>query len=62
MVYNLIDEMWSFDLADFSDYKTINNKGFRFIFVIIDDFSKFLCCIPLKHKNSQTIRNEFSNI
>ena len=29
IVYNHIDEIWSIDLADFSDYKVSNNKGFR---------------------------------
>ena len=29
IVYNHIDEIWSIDLADFSDYKISNNKGFR---------------------------------
>ena len=60
--YNHIDEIWSIDLADFSDYKTLNNKGFRYIFIIIDNFSKCLWAIPLKNKYSQTITNEFSNI
>ena len=62
IVYNRIDEIWSIDLADFSDYKTSNNKGFRYIFIIIDNFSKCLWAIPLKNKYSQTITNEFSNI
>ena len=62
IVYNKIDEIWSIDLADFSDYKTSNNKGFRYIFIIIDNFSKYLWAIPLKNKFSQTITNEFSNI
>ena len=44
------------------DYKTSYNKGFRYIFVIIDNFSNFLWCTPLKNKSSQTITNEFSNI
>ena len=61
IVYNYVDEIWSIDLADFSDYKTSNNKGFRFIFIIIDNFSKYLWGIPLKNKYSQTITNEFSN-
>ena len=47
-VYNHIDELWSIDLADFSDYKTSNNKEFRYTFVIIDKFSKILWAIPLK--------------
>ena len=44
------------------DYKTSNNKGFRYIFVIIDNLSKYLWAIPHKNKYSQTITNEFSNI
>ena len=44
------------------DYKNSNNKGYRYIFIIIDNFSKYLWAIPLKNKYSQTITNEFSNI
>ena len=62
IVYNSIDEIWSIDLADFSDYKTSNNKGFRYIFVVIDNYSKYLWTTPLKNKYSQTVTNEFSNI
>ena len=62
IVYNSIDEIWSIDLVDFSDYKTSNNKGFRYIFIVIDNFSKYLWAIPLRNKYSQTITNEFSKI
>ena len=62
IVYNHIDKIWSIDLADFSDYKTSNNKGNRYIFVIVDNYSKYLWAVPLKNKYSQTITNEFSNI
>ena len=62
IVYNHIDEIWSIDLADMIDYKISNNKGYRYIFVIIDNFSKYLFAIPLKNKYSKTITNEFSNI
>ena len=62
IIYIYIDEIWSIDLADFSDYKTSNNKGYRYIFIIIDNFSKYLWAIPLKNKYSQTIINEFLNI
>ena len=60
--YNHIDDIWSIDLADMIDYKISNNKGFRYIFIVIDNFSKYLWAIPLKNKYSQTITNEFSNI
>ena len=62
IVYNHIDEIWSIDLADMIDYKISNNKGFRYIFIVIDNFSKYLFAIPLKNKYSQSITNEFSNI
>ena len=62
ITYNHIDEIWSIDLADFSDYKISNNKNYRYIFIIIDNFSKYLWAIPLKNKFSQTITNEFSII
>ena len=62
IVYNNIDEIWSIDLADFSDYKTSNNKGYRYIFILVDNFSKYLWAIPVKNKYSQTITNEFSKI
>ena len=62
VVYNHIDEIWSVDLADMIDYKITNIKGFRYIFVIIDNFSKNIWCIPLKNEQGQTITNEFPNI
>ena len=62
IIYNHIDEIWSIDLADMIDYKISNNKGFRYIFIIIDNYSKYLWAIPLKNKYSQTITNEFSKI
>ena len=62
IIYNHTDEIWSIDLADMIDYKISNNKGYRYIFIVIDNFSKYLWAIPLKNKYSHTITNEFSNI
>ena len=62
IIYNHIDEIWSFDLADTTDYKISNYKGFRYKIVIIDNFSKNFWTIPLEKKNSKTITEEFSNI
>ena len=62
IIYNHIDEIWSIDLADMIDYKISNNKSYRYIFIVIDNFSKHLWAIPIKNKYSQTITNEFSNI
>ena len=60
--YNNIDEIWSIDLVDMIDYKISSNKRFRYIFIIIDNYNKYLWAIPLKNKYSQTITDEFSNI
>ena len=61
-VYNHSDDIWIIDLADMIDYKTSINKGFRYIFVIIDNYSRYLWAIPLKNIYSQTITNELSSI
>ena len=34
IIYNHVDEIWSIDLADFSDYKTSNNKGDSDIYLL----------------------------
>ena len=62
IIYNHIDEIWSVGLADMIDYKISNNKGFRYIFIVNDNFSKYSWALPLKNKYSQSITNEFSNI
>ena len=62
IIFNHVDEIWSIDLLDMIDYKISNRKGYRYIFIVIDNFSKYLWAIPLKNKYSQTITNEFSII
>ena len=42
IIHNHNNEIWSIDLADMVDYKNSNNKGFRHIFNIIDNFFKYL--------------------
>ena len=57
-----IDDTWSLDLLDLKDYGPENNRGYRYVLVIIDNFSKFGWTIPLKNKNAITIKNSFENI
>ena len=57
-----IDDIWSLDILDLKDYGTGNNKGYRYILVVIDNFSKFGWTLPLKNKNAQTIKDSFENI
>ena len=57
-----IDKIWSLDILDLKDYGPENNRGYRYILVIIDNFSKYGWTIPLKNKNAQTIKDSFENI
>ena len=57
-----IDDTWSADLLDMIDYRTKNNNGYRYILVVIDNFSKFGWVTSLRNKSSQTIVDEFSKI
>ena len=57
-----IDDIWSLDILDLKDYGPENNRNYRYVFVIIDNFSKFGWTIPLKNKNAQTIKDSFENI
>ena len=57
-----IDDTWSSDLLDMNDYCPKNNEGYRYILVVIDNFSNFGWTIPLKNKYAQSITNAFSEI
>ena len=57
-----IDDTWSLDILDLKDYGSENNRGYRYVLVVIDNFSKFGWTIPLKNKNAQTIKDSFENI
>ena len=56
-----IDDTWSLDILDLKDYGPENNRGYRYVLVIIDNFSKFRWTIPLNNKNAQTIKDSFEN-
>ena len=57
-----IDDTWSSDLLDMNDYGIKNNKGYRYILAVIDNFSKFGWTIPVKNKYAQSITDAFSQI
>ena len=57
-----IDDTWSLDILDLKDYGPKNNRGYRYVLVTIDNFSKYGWTIPLKSKNAQTIKDSFENI
>ena len=47
-----IDDIWSLDISDLKDYGPKNNTGYRYVLVIIDNFSKFGWTVALKNKKS----------
>ena len=49
-----IDDIWSLDILDLKDYGPENNRKYRYVLIIIDNFSKFGWTLPLKNKNAQT--------
>ena len=57
-----IDDIWSLDILDLKDYGPENNRKYRYVLVVIDNFSKFGWTLPLKNKNAQTIKDSFENI
>ena len=57
-----IDDIWSLDILDLKDYGSENNRGNRYILLVIDNFSKFGWTVALKNKNALTIKDSFENI
>ena len=57
-----IDDIWSLDKLNLKNYGPENNRGYRYVLVIIDNFSKFGWTVPLKNKNAQTIKDSFEKI
>ena len=57
-----IDDTWSADLLDLVDYGVKNNRGYRYILVVIDNFSKYGWPIPMKNKYATTNKEAFEQI
>ena len=57
-----IDDILSFVILDLKDYGLENSRGYRYVIVIIDNFSKFGWTAPLKSENAQTKKDSFENI
>ena len=55
------DIIWSLDILDLKDYGPENNKNYRYVLVVIDNFSNFGWTVPLKNKNAQSITNTFED-
>ena len=58
---NHIDHIWGIDLITMIKYSKQNNN-YKYILTVIDFFSKYSWCYPLKNKNSNEIINSFKDI
>lgn len=56
-----IDDLWQADLIDVVSLK-MYNKGYKFILVVIDCFSKYAWAVPLKTKSKQEMSQVFASI
>ena len=56
-----VDEIWAADLVDMQ-YYTRANKGYKYILMIIDVFSKYGWAIPLKTKTGLEVSKAFENL
>ena len=57
-----IDDTCSADLLDLIDYGVKNNRGYCYVLVCVDNFSKYGWAIPLKNKYASTIKDSFEQI
>ena len=56
-----VDDIWAADLVDMQYYSS-SNKGYKYILMVIDIFSKYGWGEPLKNKKGLTIAKAFRKI
>ena len=61
VIVNGIDKIWAADLADMKAFSKAN-KGFVFLLLVIDIFSKYGWIVPLKNKEGKTVASAFKTI
>ena len=56
-----VDRIWTADLADVHKYAR-QNKGYKFILVVLDVFSRYAWARPLKNKTGESVTKAFKDI
>ena len=56
-----VDDTWTADLVDMQKYAR-TNKGYRYILVVLDVFSRYAWARPLKNKTGYEVANAFKDI
>ena len=52
----------SMDLLDLNDFGPQNNKSYRFILIVIYNFSEYRWTVQLKHKSGELIKDSSENM
>lgn len=56
-----IDDLWEMDLIDMQKVSRLN-KGFRYILAVIDCFSRYAWCIPIKRKTPAEVIKAYETL
>ena len=59
VIVNHIDETWCSDLVEMQQF-SIWNKGYRYLLMVLDVFSKYGWIVPLKDKKGETVTEAFT--
>ena len=61
VIVNHIDEIWAADLVEMQQFSRWN-KGYKYLLMVIDVFSKYGWIIPLKDKKGESVTIAFKSI
>ena len=61
VIVNHIDEIWAADLVEMQRFSKWN-KGYRYLLMVIDVFSKYGWIVLLKDKKGESVMNAFKTI
>jgi len=59
VIVNHIDELWCADLVEMQQFSKWN-KGYRYLLMVLDVFSKYSWIVPLKNKKGKTVTEAFA--
>ena len=61
VIVNHIDEIWAADLVEMQQFSKWN-KGYKYLLMVIDVFSKYGWIVPFKNKQGETVKEAFQSI
>ena len=57
-----IDDRWQADLIDWKQMDNALNKGYKYVLVVVDVFSRFAWAVPMESKSTESAINAFGGI